>query len=268
MKDDSDGIDDACRRCLDGRQPGEDHLRRLTARIVDEACRRRRLGVSDATRRPGLFLTYRAACAALAAAAVLVSAALWAVLPRRPGTDPSALGGGAAAAHGPASLAALGDARLANAMRLFAEADRLFPDALRWIAETNGDVRLGVDALPGGAEASAPPALVRLTVSRRDAAGGGWRVAWTSDVLVRAGDDVEAALSRKADNRLALWVFPLQDGKLSVQGGLSLAAPVRLAARLDAVVADGEAVEIAALRTPDAEYRVFQTVMLLKRTRS
>jgi hypothetical protein len=142
--------------------------------------------------------------------------------------------------------------------------ERLFAQDFRWVAESNGDVDLGVGVLPGGAGRQNAPTLVRLTVVARAEGQKAWRPIWNADVIVRGEDRVEISPNRKADNRLALWVCPLDDGKVAVDSVISLDAPVKVGGRLGTVVAQGVPTEVMAVRSGGTEYRVFQTTTVLR----
>ena len=74
---------------------------------------------------------------------------------------------------------------------------------------------------------------------------------------------VEVVPNRKAGNRLALWVYPLADGKIAVDTSLSLDMPVRISSKTTAVVRQGQPSEFMSVRIGETEYRVFQTVETL-----
>ncbi len=79
-------------------------------------------------------------------------------------------------------------------------------------------------------------------------------------MLLRGQDIVEVVPNRNSANKLALWVYPLNDGKIAVDGSISLDAPVRLSCKVDAVVQRGVPLELMSLKDGEIEYRVFQTV--------
>lgn len=143
---------------------------------------------------------------------------------------------------------------------LFAETARLFPQRLRWIAQSNGDMGLGVEAADQNWASDTPPMLVRLVVVSRKSGEAVWRQAWSTDVVLRGEDLAEITPNRDSANRLTLWVYPLQDGRVAVDTGVELDKPLKIASRLDSVVKAGEPAVVATVRSGDTEYRVFQTV--------
>ena len=108
-------------------------------------------------------------------------------------------------------LAGISSGQIRVHKRLFQEMNRLFAERLRWVAETDGKMAMGVEALSGAAN-NAAPVLVRLTVLERRE-NGPWIPAWNTDVLVRGEEMVEVAPDRKTDDRIVLWVYPLSDGR-------------------------------------------------------
>jgi hypothetical protein len=160
-----------------------------------------------------------------------------------------------------AAAAGLSQSRIATGIKLFDEMDRLFNGNLRWVSESNGDMGMGVETTPGPCDAV--PALVRITVLARRGDSADWSTAWQSDVVLRGQDLVEVAPNAESANKLALWVFPLEDGKIAVDTSVSLALSGHLATQISAVIAPGETTELAVVHEDGTEYRVFQTVVLL-----
>ncbi len=165
-----------------------------------------------------------------------------------------------APASAPGQLAAIDQHRLGAETKLFSEVQRMFNDQLRWIAQSDGDMGIGVESELATAKGNPAPFLVHLVAVSRTEGESEWRQVWSADVILRGEDMVEVVPNGKKDNSLALWVYPLQDGKIAVDTSLALTSPFRLASRAGAVVQRGKPSEIAALRTGNTEYRVFQTV--------
>jgi hypothetical protein len=248
---DHTNLDRMLKDWTEARTPAGAHLDKLATSIRNEiVARRYEQGPESTPARIGLLP--RLAYATLGSAVTLVLAAFWVL------RIPTADNGDAA------YLAAISAQRAAVGGKLFAEMERLFAQDFRWVAESNGDVDLGVGVLPGGAGRQSVPALVRLTVVARAEGQKTWRPIWNADVIVRGEDRVEISPNRKADNRLALWVCPLEDGKVAVDSVISLDAPVQVGGRLGAVVSQGVPTEIMTVRSGGTEYRVFQTTTMLR----
>ena len=163
------------------------------------------------------------------------------------------------------AFAAVSAQEVGAGAKLFTEMERLFSDHLKWVAQSNGDVGIGVE--PEGslisADSSGKPVLVRLTVLSRKTGEKEWRKAWNTDVVMRREQLVEIAPNEKSGNKLALWVYPLADGKLAVDTNIALVQPATIASRSNMVVAHGQVADIAQLRAGNEEYRVLQSVQVL-----
>ena len=122
---------------------------------------------------------------------------------------------------------------------------------------------MGVEALQGPAEDPGRPAVVRLVVVSRRVGDVAWQPVWSTDVLLRGEEMVEVAAGRDSKDLLALWVYPLENGKVAVDTTLSLHTPVKISARSNTVVGRKEPNELVSVREGDAEYRVLQTVAIL-----
>jgi hypothetical protein len=150
--------------------------------------------------------------------------------------------------------------QLENSRKFFTEMERLFPLELRWVAQSDGQVALGVESVPDTPVSDSKPVAVRVLVLSRKAGDTAWRQAWNADLIVRGQDRVEVVPDRLADNKLTLWIYPLEDGKLAVDTQVDLHLPVTLATRLDTVVIPGQPWEVASMTIDGTEYRVLQTV--------
>lgn len=152
------------------------------------------------------------------------------------------------------------------ARQLFVEAARLFPRQLRWIVQSDGEVGLGVDSDSSGAVPDTPAMTLRLTVMTRRKADDPWREAWTADFMVHAEDLVEITPSRHVNNRLHVWVLPLQNGYAAVETELALEYPMALVSRANSVLEFGRPTVVATDRREGVEYKIIQTVRPLRRT--
>lgn len=251
MMPNNTNLDRMLKDWAEARAPAGDRMDRLYCRIRHGIIARRyEQELEKAPARIGLLP--RLAYVALGSAVTLVLAALW-VFHAHPANNGEA-----------SRLAAISAQRAAVGGKLFAEMERLFSQDFRWVAESNGDVDVGVGVLVGGAGRQNVPALVRVTIVERDEGQKTWRQIWNMDVIVRGEDRVEISPNRKADNRLALWVCPLDDGKVAVESVISLNAPVKAGGRLGTVVSQGVPAEIMTVRSGGTEYRVFQTTTVLR----
>jgi len=237
------------------RRPCESHLRDLQSRIVNRVAGLPTRGRPDTDAGPVVVpFRIKLGYAALGAAAALVlSLGL-------PGWLQPAAGNGSAR-----RLATITHAERREENRLFTEMERLFDDRLRWIVESDGDVGLGVESIPGGTDDAAAPVLVRFVLAARQPGQSGWDRIWGMDLLLRGEEIARIAPNPSSGNRLTLWVYPMTDGQIVVDTDAALDAPVRLASRSSTVLKQGEPSELARLRVNDAEYRLYQTAVLLDR---
>jgi hypothetical protein len=153
--------------------------------------------------------------------------------------------------------------RIEAGVTLFEEMNRLFNGNLRWVAESNGDMGIGVGE--DREHLDSPPALVRLTMLARQAGTAEWSKVWQSDVMVREQDLVEVSPGHSSD-AISLWVFPLEDGQISVDTTVALNTPIRIRAQQSTVSTPGIPIQVASLTENGKEYRVYQTVVLLDQT--
>lgn len=226
--------------------PASDRLEALTGRISRQA---RQLTVyqADPPRTEPAFLVKAkyALAGALAAAAILV------VCMRNHPVENGAVPNGSGANAGDSA---------SGMQALYQEATRLFPKQLRWISQSNGEVGLGVESDSTVSFPDTAPVLIRLVVLSRKIPEQQWQQAWTANVIARSEDRVEIVPSRHSSNKMTVWVYALQNGKLAVDTDLQLDEPLILASRLNAVVGYREQAEVAAVRMGEMEYKVIQIV--------
>jgi hypothetical protein len=237
-------LDERFRQWAAAQQSDDASLRRITSRIVHEACRRRRLAKApDLT-----VLSVRWPLAAVATAIlVLLTVAPW----RTRAPDAADV------------LGRISEPDVAVDRRLFGEMHRLFGQRLRWVAEFNGDVSVGVDELPGKPDAGASPMSLRLVVVARDIGDATWRPVWSGDVLMRSDERVQIVAGDGDTNVLTFWAYAVGEGAVAVEADVNLNAPVRMASRVDNVFADGVPAIVACLRSGGREYRMLHTVKVL-----
>ena len=243
-------VDSKLREWAARRQASQAHLDSLATRTVTEAARRRFVAIepmpagSQFLARLGYALT-----GAIVAGLVIVF-----------GLQRGAPGLAGDEAGGALRQAVPTPGQISTIARLYAETVRLFPRRLRWIAQSNGDMGLGVEATEESWIADAPPMLVRLVIVSRTGRDTAWRPVWSTDVVLRGEDMAEIAPNRNAANKVALWVYPLQNGKVAVDTAVELDKPLRFASRQSAVVTAGQPTPVATVRLGDVEYRLIQTV--------
>jgi hypothetical protein len=250
----NDPLDKRLKQWAADTAPAAEDLARLRQRITDEAARAcgEALRMAPPARAPfAIKLFYSLAGAA---AMLIAVCALWTMFgsdTAQPGRDTLA-----DATTVPALDIELG-------RKLFSEIDRMFPERLRWVAESNGDMGMGIESAPTGIVENGVPMFVRLTLVARHDSEHAWRPTWSADMLVRSEDAVEIVPSPHADNHLSLWIYPLTDGHILVDSRVSLATPLPLAAVSEAVVQPGRPLQLSAGRRNNTDYRLYQTVWTL-----
>ncbi len=153
-----------------------------------------------------------------------------------------------------------------TAATLLAELERIFDQRLQWVAETSGQVRLGI-AEPGSHVGGQPTVLVRITVVQRDPARATFQLLWSAQVvggdqqLVRLGNGPGGAAD---EPRWQVWAYALPDGRIMVDSELRLPGPVRLHVACGGVQDSGVPTKVYAGRQGDGEFEVYQTVAILK----
>jgi len=199
----------------------------------------------------------RYAAAGAGFAAVVSFLVLWMVLP-------SAHDAGHGVDAQIRGLAGISVDQLQSCTRLYRELKRLFPYGLQWIAQSDGQVGLGLETSPDMTTPNAVPMIVKVTVLSRKTGERAWRQSWSTELIMNSQERVEVVPDQATENKLALWVYPLEDGKLAVDSSVELRLPVTVASRLNAVVTPGQPAKIAVLALDGIEYGIFQTVDVMK----
>jgi hypothetical protein len=155
-------------------------------------------------------------------------------------------------------IALFSASEIRNSDELFRRMEEVFPGDLRWIAETNGEVSLGLGQVSRAGPSGAAPLLVRTVVLERKRGEASWHRVFTADVLSRSEDLVEVSPGPKLAGRLLVWAYRLPDGNVAVDASLRWTDPLGLNVDLTNVLAPGRAAQVLATRTDDAEFRVLQ----------
>jgi hypothetical protein len=239
------------------RERTPEEINDLAARVVAEAARRR-YASSAVPVQPQLLLWSKLSYALGGGIAAMV---LWAVGARYYGLSVEHSDDGKIAQLTTPTAAQLGTMR-----RLFDETARLFPQRLRWITQSNGEMGLGVEAADLEPDrGTVAPMMVRLVAVARQDGEKEWRQVWATDIVMHGQDMAEIALNRDSANKLTLWVYPLDNGRVAVDVGVALAQPIKVASRLNGIVEAGKPTEMVKLRMEETEYRIIQTIMPLDR---
>ncbi|MFA5043332.1 MAG: hypothetical protein WC381_04460 [Kiritimatiellia bacterium] len=148
------------------------------------------------------------------------------------------------------------------------EMSRLFSGQLRWVAENNGDIKVGIDSETSAREGDSTSAWIQTVVVTRRAGESTWRPVWSTAVQVHNDEQVELTLPADSEGRLMLWAYAVDKDKWAVDSLCAWTTPVRLSSESSEIIETGKYQEIAALKTDNREYRVFQTVLNMKPDRN
>ena len=157
-----------------------------------------------------------------------------------------------------AEIALFSASEIRSSDELFRRMEEVFPGDLRWIAETNGEVSLGLGQVSRTGPSEAAPLLVRTVVLERKRGESSWNRILTADVLSRSEELVEVFPGRKPAGRLLVWAYRLPDGNVAVDASLRWTDPLGLNVDLTNVLAPGRAAQVLATRTAEAEFQVLQ----------
>jgi len=157
-----------------------------------------------------------------------------------------------------AEIALLSASEIRSSSELFRRMEEVFPDNLRWIAETNGEVSLGLGRIPRAGPSGAAPLLVRTVVLERKRGESSWNRVFAADVLSRNEELVEVSPGQKPAGRLLLWAYRLPDGNVAVDAKLRLTESPGTSVDLTSVLAPGRATQVLTTRTAEGEFRVLQ----------
>ena len=246
-----DGLDNLLQGWASRRAADDARIAGLQERIKTSVRRQDRLSVAPPRIAWRWGVLPRLAYAGFGAA---VAALVIAVVAGRPSTPPSVQAAG---------LAGISESQTRVFGSLFGEADRLFGDHLRWIAQSDRDVNLGVDAASSDVSSQGGPLVVRVTVVARSVGEDTWREVWDAHVMARAEDRIELAPDPDTGNRLTLWIYPLADGHVAMDSRLHMDSPIHVRSESSEVLQEGKPFRVLALTEGETEYRVYQTVVAL-----
>ena len=154
--------------------------------------------------------------------------------------------------------------QLVRETKLFAELDRVFGRQLRWVAEWDGKVELGIEPdATAAVQANSKPVTIRFTVVKRGQSDRDWSVAWTVNLVVRNEQLVQLQPAEADSPSLMVWIYTLADGKIACDADLSLGGSEGLHVKASELQSAGDVRELASTAEGGVEYRVYQAVQLL-----
>lgn len=148
------------------------------------------------------------------------------------------------------------------------EMNRLFSGQLRWVSENNGAIKVGIDSETGTREDGLTSAWVQTVIVTRRAGETTWRPVWSTAVQVHNDEQIELPSLVDSDGRLLFWAYAVDKDKWAIDSLCAWNTPVRLSSQSSEIIETGKYQEIAALKTDNREYRVFQTVLNMKPDRN
>lgn len=159
--------------------------------------------------------------------------------------------------HGPMARTAGRDSRTTLAV-LWKETGRLFGSDLAWVGDLDGELLLGVDD-SNGADRSAGPVYVLLTLREFDSVRGTWVNSWTGRFACRAGSTVDFAT---ADQRTAgsIWVQSRPNGDFAVSHWLNWQEHPELSGSVDTTVSADKPKVIAERTAAGHKVQIVQQV--------
>ena len=249
-----DPLDELLRRWADGVEADPNRLETLRGRIVARA--KAPPAIEHEAGDGGVFvLSRRGWLYAAACAATLLAAAVWwqCGSARQPASgDQNVLAGATITEE---------DVRVGR--QVFAEMERLFAPGLAWVADSGGEMGVGVEPDARRPAAAGPPVMVRLALMSRSARSAGWECRWTMQVLLRSEETAQVAPAPGSARPVTLWAFPVEGGKVALDARVSIAAGTRGLAG-EALVSDGRPAEVLAVNSDGTEYRLVGTVRVLR----
>ncbi len=232
----------------------EASVRTLVERIAEQARATDPVIHADMGRRPAPSFRTKLTYTAVGIAATLVVAATIALWLRVPGNGPI---------QNAAALASVSAEEVESNARLFSEVKRLFGEDLRWVSNTDSEIRLGLRPVAARQAVNGTSLLIRVIVAQRISGDRAWKKVLETDILARHEELVEVVPDPEKDNRLIVWGHVLPDGNVAVDSNIQLRQPIRASIDVTNVLVPGTPTQIFSLETDDAEYRVFQVVIPL-----
>ena len=160
----------------------------------------------------------------------------------------------------------LQEEQIQNKSVLLAEMESLFDQRLAWMAETDNRLEFGLDrSLLGHTDNSQDHGrlTVRVIVEQRQRGSSVWQLAWAMDVVSRNEELVRVTPSKVNGHDLQLWTYRLPDGAIAVESVFQLAGTNPFRARVSGLHLNTKPVKVVTVADNGAEYRVFQSVVVL-----
>ena len=162
--------------------------------------------------------------------------------------------------NGLAALAHLTDEQLAARRDVLDEVEALFAGQVRWVRLDVDGMHLELARDPVMPQSQSQLLVVRTVVVARERNQKNWRTVWSSDVLTRAEEYVDAAPASGAAGGLEMWVHRLPDGCYVVDAGIDWPEARLSRTHETQVLSVGKPERILTQTTDGHEYRVYQSI--------
>lgn len=267
MKDGPDErLDGLLRRWAESRASTDEQIAKLRERISSTVKTAALVDIPPMQRpHKGLVVAGRVAWFCLgAAAAVLVAGLLWPVRSPEPRVvSPDVADVPQIQQNGIPAFAALKRDQLTARAVLLKEMENVFPDQLRWVAESEDKVSVGLlsEARPAWRETA--PIAIRVVVVSRKTSNQDWTPVWTVDVVTRGEEVVALTPQCSGVGKLLLWTYLMPDDMVAVDGSIALPDPSPVHCSFSGIQQEGTTKAVLWVQADHVEYRVFQTVALI-----
>jgi len=158
------------------------------------------------------------------------------------------------------TYAGLAEKELLEKATLIRETSALFERQLGWLAETGGQMEMGV--LDRALWEESQPIAVRLVIERRRPGDRTWSLFCQVDVLAFSEEVVRVSPQCQNAAELTLWSYVLPDGLVAIDTNLSLAENA-LSLSTNQLHEDAGPRELMAVSHGQYEFRVFQSAAVL-----
>lgn len=150
--------------------------------------------------------------------------------------------------------------------RVFAETQRVFDSGLQWLAESDGQVEIGLSDDSHHKSAYRQPLLLKVLLLQRRGVRGHGRILWKgkivtgSEQLITVTPDTE-----NPGNTLKLWMYSLNGAGIMVDFSLDFDTPAGIHASSANHVISRKPVRVLSTRRGDATYEMYIAATKLPR---
>lgn len=145
---------------------------------------------------------------------------------------------------------------------LYGEMRALFPEQLKYIAESGDDVsvNLATQMASPSRTSTESPVLVRVVVASRELAGTSWEVHRTIDIMANASEVIDYQDTNADPCTIRFWALPLDSEHISLDLEMEIAGLSAEPVSASEVCRLGEAQSVLSGTRDGREFHVFQSV--------